>query len=1832
MDSPLLALPHTYRAFYGTFPALRPLQRATVGPLLAGRDLVLQAATASGKTEAVLAPCLERMIREERRWSAIYVVPTRALARDLARRLEGAVRERLGLTLAVRTGDRVRRGGELPDLILTTPESLDVALGSQNPARRASLARTGVVILDEAHASAGQPRGAQLRALLERLERRVGRPLQRIALSATLADPAALVAAFDLRSDAEILVFPGGPPILPQLVHLQGEEDLLGLVEDLADRYGQRKLLLFCDSRGRCERLFATLNAKGRFQGRCALHYSNLSADERARVESRLREQREVLCIATSTLELGIDIGDVDATLLYGPPPSSAAFLQRIGRAGRREGLSRVWGICHGEQAGEQLLRFLGLLRLARRGESEAIRPRVFPSVWVQQVLSCVHERQRLSLSSLQDLFPRDADLLARILPTLERRGWLKREPTGLLAGGRRFFEARIERRLWSNFPWEEPPFSLVVDDRILAEIPAKVAVQLDVGQRVQLSGRRLRILDIDPGERRRIDAVPTPEPEGEELSWVGMSAAVSREAAEAVREVLADEEEPDGLWSRTAHLLAEERRRPVARLANGIEVYREGAGTWRYRTFLGTFGNLVLQEAIRERYPEEAGELASDPLGVTSARAIDFRALALPVDRAALNGWSARHRRLLQATLPLGAFCTALSEALLVEELVTWLDDPRLLATFSRYLSLSSAVVDGDPAALEPPPPIPSRPRTLPVFPATGPPPLPEARRGRAESSLPTFAERRRVTASRLATWIRRDQCERFLGWSSRAASLPLRSAHPERRAARRMHVADVRAELARVHTLEIIARHRPDGALRPLRERQEESLQRIEALARAARATPGERFWLADAVLLGEETLPGGLMAQPDLLAISWDRDQLRIDPGNIGSSPDGHYDQKWQVALCAALLAERGLLTGASTGFLRPKPAPGTDEDPWRSFSLAPWLENVPKLFARARSILEADPEELPWRLGSWCISCPFASACTGEALATREVQLLPDLGRGTHEALRRSGLASLAELAELPEGPAWGTVPGQARALVAHQVTVVPPALPALPQGPVFGVEIEEDEATGQPSAVGLTDLEQGSGRVWAAADLPAARSALLAALEQRFAAAPGSWVAVYGARQHRLLDELAARGDAVRWRALMRDPHTGERRLLDLRRLLLDHVRLPAPGAASLHTVGQVLGLSPALRKPESLLHATATPPDPPLERLRVMAALWGWLRANLPTAAATPGGGVEPGESLRASMLRFLAREHALRRTDILTLQALPLVERIARFRALGPLIWEGSALDVEGNLVHHLRSEEPIGATRLREGDFLRLAPLGLVELQAGLPVILDAIDPLTGRMHLRLRGAARSPPPGQRYSLEEELTDWSHPVLVEVVHEVLGEPFHPVAQMLGQPSARRPPEEQLWAERWLSGPGAMLEPRQAEALLLAFQRDVALIEGPPGTGKTWLLARILLALLQWAREAGRPLRIAVTALTHQAIDQVLARMAVLLPDLPGPPVRIAKLGRQAGDSPIEPLRYAAELRETPWIVVGATGQGLRRLLGRERQRQVFDLVACDEASQLLLPQAWLALVHGSGRALFVGDTHQLPPVLRGDYEEDPRTQTRSVLEHLLERQPRVRLELSHRLNDGLCTFPSRTWYEGTLRPAPAVAGARLVPTRLPRGDVLDAICAPDPPTTLVLLEHRGRREQSPEEADLLARVVERLLERYDLGTEQIAVLSPHRSQNSLVREALAARLGSASLPVVDTIERSQGAEWDVVLFGLTASDSDRVESVFLTDPRRFNVAITRARLKLVVVASEAMFSVLPHSEEAMVARRHLLAFERYCAGCGGLFRLAEDALEPLR
>lgn len=542
--SPRLQLPNTYRAFYGAFPNLRPFQIDVIAPILQGHDLILQAATGSGKTEAVLAPCLERLSRTAHPSGILYIVPTRALAQDLRRRLEPLLHERLGLRLGIRTGDVKRLPGGQADVLLTTPESLDVMLGSPNREVRTLLQRVHVLVIDEVHQFLDGYRGRHLAYLVQRLEQRSRQWLQKIALSATVAEPEAIRVAFGLQADAVCIRSTVQRQMQPRLVHLQREDtELVAFVDDLVERFGHHKLLLFANSRSRCDRLFALLRQQGRLRESTYLHYSNLKPRQRQEVERQFQRRAQALCIVTSTLELGIDIGDVDGVILYEPPESVTTFVQRLGRANRQAQSTTFWGICRGPQAGEQLLQFLALYHLAQQGVVEARQPGRLPSVLVQQVLSSLYEHKRLRRTTLHAVFPQQVEALGKLLPGLEAHAWLRRLESSseetLWRGGWRYAKALYARQIWSNFPDTEVAYILEVDAEAVADVPTSVVRQLEVGDAVDLAGRRLRIVEIIEGERQIVRATPVQAVSAKELIWLGSGPPVSWEVAQAVQRIV---------------------------------------------------------------------------------------------------------------------------------------------------------------------------------------------------------------------------------------------------------------------------------------------------------------------------------------------------------------------------------------------------------------------------------------------------------------------------------------------------------------------------------------------------------------------------------------------------------------------------------------------------------------------------------------------------------------------------------------------------------------------------------------------------------------------------------------------------------------------------------------------------------------------------------------------------------------------------------------------------------------------------------------------------------------------------------------------------------------------------------------------------------------------------------------------------------------------------------------------------------------------------------------------------------------------------------------------
>lgn len=403
-------VPRTWGAFFERHGSFTAAQLAAMPVILDGRNVILSAPTASGKTEAVVAPLIERHCPAAGRRPSpliLYLAPTRALVNDLAARLAHPLTA-LGLTLGVRTGDRTTfRPTHPPDLLLTTPESTDSLLTT----RAGLLANLRAVIIDEVHLFDGTPRGDHLRVLLNRI-RRVRRhafargdapddALQYAALSATIAEPGRVAARY--FEAAAAIHIPGQRAIEAEHRWLMPEssQDLLDYLATFRAR-GWRKALVFCNSRAEVEAYAAATRARSPFGDAVYVHYSNIEAERRREIEQQFAAAGAAICFASSTLELGIDIGAIDIVIMIGPPGNAGSFVQRIGRGNRRRGRTRV--ACFARTAVERLL-FEALCATPETAPEPV--PTFRPAVAVQQIFSLLKQSPTgaVRLPELAELF-----------------------------------------------------------------------------------------------------------------------------------------------------------------------------------------------------------------------------------------------------------------------------------------------------------------------------------------------------------------------------------------------------------------------------------------------------------------------------------------------------------------------------------------------------------------------------------------------------------------------------------------------------------------------------------------------------------------------------------------------------------------------------------------------------------------------------------------------------------------------------------------------------------------------------------------------------------------------------------------------------------------------------------------------------------------------------------------------------------------------------------------------------------------------------------------------------------------------------------------------------------------------------------------------------------------------------------------------------------------------------------------------------------------------------------------------------------------------------------
>jgi ATP-dependent Lhr-like helicase len=599
---------------------LRPVQSLSIDAYLKGANLVILAPTAGGKTEAAFFPILSQMLTES--WTGftvLYVSPIRALLNNQQERL-GRYFRLVGRRSACWHGDTPQSEkrkiiADPPDCLLTTPESLEVILVSTKIDHRHFFRSVSVVVIDELHSFAGDDRGWHLLSVLSRIQRLAGKDIQRVGLSATVGNPQEMVEWLSCGSDRAREVI---QPPLTDRRESDVQIDFVGTLSNAATiirlLHEGEKRLVFCDSRSRVEQLALMLRDQ---KVETFISHSSLGVEDRRLAEQAFAQRQNCVIVATSSLELGIDVGDLDRVIQIDAPATVSSFLQRMGRTGRRAGSTS--NCLFLATSDESLLRATALVRLWKQGFIEPVEAPPKPyhilaqqlmalslqergigrSEWFEWVQSvpAYREMDRSVLSSLVDSMIRNQILWSD-------QGILSFAPEGEAKYGRKNF-----MELLSVFT-SPPLFKVTWGKKDLGFVHESTFFNKKNNPSVLLlAGRSWKTTHLD--WRRRIAHVEPSEQKGKSR-WLGEGQFLSYEVCQSMRGLLAsDQTEPH--WSRrTISQMAELRGDFSWVHSESTALVRYSDAELRWWTFAGGAANSILGQQLK-RY----GDTQFDNLSV---------------------------------------------------------------------------------------------------------------------------------------------------------------------------------------------------------------------------------------------------------------------------------------------------------------------------------------------------------------------------------------------------------------------------------------------------------------------------------------------------------------------------------------------------------------------------------------------------------------------------------------------------------------------------------------------------------------------------------------------------------------------------------------------------------------------------------------------------------------------------------------------------------------------------------------------------------------------------------------------------------------------------------------------------------------------------------------------------------------------------------------------------------------------------------------------------------------------------------------------------------------
>lgn len=534
-------------------------QRRAIPPLLAGRDTLVVAPTGTGKTETAMLPVLDAIVDAEPAFgiSALYITPLRALNRDMLERLEWWG-ETLGVEVDVRHGDtsdyqRSKQADNPPDVLITTPETLQ-AMFTGKKLRRA-LEDINHVVIDEIHELAASKRGAQLAVALERLRAHAG-PFQRVGLSATVGDPAAVgrfltggrdcsIRRVDVGDRLDVAV--RSPTITDEDERLAGElmtdervASHVRCIRDIIDDH--ESTLVFVNTRQTAEALGSRFKQLDSVD--VGVHHGSLAKSARIDIEDRFKNGALDGLLCTSSMELGIDVGHVDHVVQYSSPRQVTRLLQRVGRAGHRSDVESSGTIVTTRP--DDTLEALTIGRRALAGEVETTPIHEGSlDVLANQLVALVMERDEIGAREAYELVCKaapfqdlDEETFKAVLRELDGNGvvWLDEETGEVSTTGETW------QYVYANLSMipDEKTYEVhdVASGNQIGTLDEQFIVTFGAPGEVFIQrGEMWRITEIDE-EDREVKVSPIEDPAGEVPSWIGQEIPVPEGVAREVGEL----------------------------------------------------------------------------------------------------------------------------------------------------------------------------------------------------------------------------------------------------------------------------------------------------------------------------------------------------------------------------------------------------------------------------------------------------------------------------------------------------------------------------------------------------------------------------------------------------------------------------------------------------------------------------------------------------------------------------------------------------------------------------------------------------------------------------------------------------------------------------------------------------------------------------------------------------------------------------------------------------------------------------------------------------------------------------------------------------------------------------------------------------------------------------------------------------------------------------------------------------------------------------------------------------------------------------------------------